>query len=259
MPEPAYSADEMMTIAAARMLRNGAVCFVGIGLPSAAANLARLTHAPDVVLIYESGTIGAKPAVLPLSIGDGELAETADTVVSIAEIFAFWLQGCRIDVGFLGAAQIDRFANINTTVIGDYGRPQVRLPGAGGAAEIASSAREVLITLRQSKRAFVEKLDFVTSAGYLDGGDSREKLGFPGRGPTAVITDLGILTPDPRTRELTLTSLHPGVTAGQAVAATGWPLKVAADLAHTEPPTAAELAALRDLNERTRRAHAGGA
>lgn len=259
MPEAAYSADEMMTIAAARMLRNGAVCFVGIGLPSAAANLARLTHAPDVVLIYESGTIGAKPAVLPLSIGDGELAETADTVVSIAEIFAFWLQGCRVDVGFLGAAQIDRFANINTTVIGDYRHPQVRLPGAGGAAEIASSAQEVLIMLRQSKRAFVDKLDFVTSGGYLDGGDSRDKLGLPGGGPTAIITDLGILTPDARTRELTLTSLHPGVSVEQALAATGWPLKVAASVSQTAPPTGAELAALRDLNERTRLAHAGGA
>jgi glutaconate CoA-transferase, subunit B len=258
MPDSRYSADEMMTVAAARMLRNGAVCFVGIGLPSAAANLARLTHAPDVVLIYESGTIGAKPAVLPLSIGDGELAETADTVISIAEIFAYWLQGCRVDVGFLGAAQIDRFANINTTVIGDYRAPQVRLPGAGGAAEIASSAREVMITLRQSKRAFVGKLDFVTSAGYLDGGDSRETLGLPGRGPAAVITDLGILTPDPQTKELTLTSLHPGVTVGQARAATGWPLKVAHDVTQTEPPSPAELAALRDLNERTARAHAGG-
>lgn len=259
MPEPRYSADEMMTIAAARTLRNGAVCFVGIGLPSAAANLARLTHAPGVVLIYESGTIGAKPAVLPLSIGDGELAETADTVVSIAEIFSYWLQGCRIDVGFLGAAQIDRFANINTTVIGDYHKPRTRLPGAGGAAEIASSAREVMITLRQSKRAFVEKLDFVTSAGYLDGGDSREKLGVPGRGPTAVITDLGILTPDPRSHELTLTSLHPGVTVEQAVAATGWRLKVAPELTHTAPPSEAELGALRELQERTARAHAGGA
>ncbi len=258
MPEQAWSADEMMTIAAARMLRNGAVCFVGIGLPSAAANLARLTHAPEVVLVYESGTIGAKPAVLPLSIGDGELAETADTVVSIAEIFAYWLQGGRIDVGFLGAAQIDRFANINTTVIGDYRRPAVRLPGAGGAAEIASSAHEVLIMLRQSTRAFVDELDFVTSAGYLDGGASRERLGFPGRGPTAVITDLGILTPDPQSKELTLTSLHPGVSAEQAIAATGWPLKVGAKLSRVAPPTKAELATLRDLNERTRRAHAEG-
>jgi glutaconate CoA-transferase, subunit B len=259
MAEPQYSADEMMTVAASRMLRDGAVCFVGIGLPSAAANLARLTHAPETVLIYESGTIGAKPGVLPLSIGDGELAETADTVVSIAEIFAYWLQGCRVDVGFLGAAQIDRFANLNTTVVGDYRSPQVRLPGAGGAAEIACSAREVLIMLRQSKRAFVAKLDFVTSAGYLDGGDARDKLGMPGRGPSAVITDLGIFTPDSKTRELTFTSLHPGVTAEQAIAATGWPLKVAANLAHTAPPSAAELAVLRDLNERTARAHAAGA
>ncbi len=258
MPDSRYSADEMMTVAAARMLRNGAVCFVGIGLPSAAANLARLTHAPDVVLIYESGTIGAKPAVLPLSIGDGELAETADTVVSIPEIFAYWLQGCRVDVGFLGAAQIDRFANINSTVIGDYRAPQVRLPGAGGAAEIASSAREVLIMLRQGKRAFVEKLAFVTSGGYLDGGESREKLGLAGRGPSAVITDLGILTPDPQTKELTLTSLHPDITVEQARAATGWPLKVAPGLATTAPPSAIELGALRDLNERTARAHAGG-
>jgi glutaconate CoA-transferase, subunit B len=259
MAELRYSADEMMTVAAARMLRDRAVCFVGIGLPSAAANLARLTHAPEAVLIYESGTIGAKPNVLPLSIGDGELAETADTVVSIAEIFAYWLQGCRVDVGFLGAAQIDRFANLNTTVVGDYRSPQVRLPGAGGAAEIACSAREVLIMLRQSKRAFVNNLDFVTSAGYLDGGASRARLGMPGRGPSAVITDLGILTPDPTTKELTLTSLHPGVAAEQAIAATGWPLRVAADVAETVPPTAAELAVLRDLNERTARAHAAGA
>jgi len=259
MAEPRYSADEMMTIAAARMLRDGAVCFVGIGLPSAAANLARLTHAPAAVLIYESGTIGAKPSVLPLSIGDGELAETADTVVCIAEIFAYWLQGCRVDVGFLGAAQIDRFANLNTTVVGDYRSPKARLPGAGGASEIACSAREVLIMLRQSKRAFVAKLDFVSSAGYLDGGDSRDRLGMPGRGPSAVITDLGILTPDPLTKELTLSGLHPGVTAEQVIAATGWPLKVVPNVLYTSPPSAAELAVLRDLNERTARAHAAGA
>ena len=196
MPDTAYTADEMMTVAAARMLRNGAVCFVGIGLPSAAANLARLTHAPGVVLIYESGTIGSKPDVLPLSIGDGELAETADAVVSTVEIFSYWLQGGRVDVGFLGAAQIDRFANINTTVIGDYKSPAARLPGAGGAPEIAASSGEVLITLRQNKRSFVEKLDFVTSCGHLSGGTSREQLRFPGRGPAAVITDLGILIPD---------------------------------------------------------------
>jgi glutaconate CoA-transferase subunit B len=239
------------------MIRNGAVCFVGIGLPSAAANLARLTHAPDTVLIYESGTIGAKPPVLPLSIGDGELSETADAVVSIPEIFAYWLQGGRVDLGFLGAAQIDRFANINTTVIGSYEKPSTRLPGAGGAPEIAASSKEVLITLRHNKRAFVEKLDFVTSGGHMGGGDSREKMRLPGKGPTAVITDLGILTPDPQTKELTLTSLHPGVTAEQVVAATGWKLKVAGQVANTEPPTAAELSVLRDLHARTARAHAG--
>lgn len=259
MAENSFTADEMMTVAAARRLLNGMVCFVGIGLPSAAANLARQTHAPDLVLIYESGTIGTKPAVLPLSIGDGELAETADLIVSIPEIFAYWLQGQRVDVGFLGAAQVDRFANINTTVIGSYDQPKVRLPGAGGAPEIATSAREVLIMLRQSNRAFVPKVDFITSAGHLEGGDSRRRLGLPGRGPTAVITDLGILTPAPDSNELTLTSIHPGVSVEQVQAATGWPLKIASDLAQTPPPTAQELSVLRDLNSRTARAHAADA
>jgi glutaconate CoA-transferase subunit B len=257
VPDLKYTADEMMTIAAARMIRNGAVCFVGIGLPSAAANLARLTHAPDAVLIYESGTIGTKPSVLPLSIGDGELAETADAVVSLPEIFAYWLQGGRVDLGFLGAAQIDRFANINTTVIGDYNKPSTRLPGAGGAPEIAASSKEVLITLRHNQRAFVNKLDFVTSGGHMEGGDSRDRMRLPGKGPTAVITDLGILTPDPVTRELTLTSLHPGVTAEKVVESTGWPLKVAPQIHTTEPPAETELAVLRDLYARTARAHAG--
>ena len=259
MSDPTYTPDEMMTIAAARMVRNGAVLFVGIGLPSAAANLARRTTAPDTVLIYESGAIGAKPTVLPLSIGDGELAETADAVVAVPEMFAYWLQGGRIDLGFLGAAQIDRFANINTTVIGDYRKPSTRLPGAGGAPEIAASCGEVLITLRHNPRAFVSKLDFVTSAGHLDGGDSRAKLRLPGKGPTAVITDLGILTPDPVTKELTLTSVHPGVEVDKVVKATGWPLKVAAQVGTTEPPTAKELAVLRDLQARTAKAHAGQA
>jgi len=259
MPEAAYTSDEMMTIAAARTIRNGASLFVGIGLPSAAANLARLTHAPDTVLIYESGTIGTKPSVLPLSIGDGELSETAESVVSVPEMFAYWLQGGRIDLGFLGAAQIDRFANINTTVIGDYHRPSTRLPGAGGAPEIAASCKEVLITLRHNKRAFVKKLDFLTSSGHMEGGDSRARMKLPGKGPTAVITDLGILTPDPVTRELTLTSVHPGVTAEKVVENTGWPLKVATKVETTAPPTETELRVLRDLNERTRRAHAGQA
>jgi glutaconate CoA-transferase subunit B len=259
MPDQAYTADEMMTIAAARMVRNGAALFVGIGLPSAAANLARLTHAPDTVLIYESGTIGTKPRVLPLSIGDGELAETADAVVSVPEMFAYWLQGGRIDLGFLGAAQIDRFANINTTVIGDYRKPSTRLPGAGGAPEIAASCREVLITLRQNARAFVETLDFVTSAGHLDGGDARERLRLPGKGPAAVITDLGIMTPDPVSRELTLTSIHPGVDVERVKQATGWPLKVSASLQTTAPPAERELRVLRELHERTALAHAGQA
>ena len=230
----------MMTIAAARMVRNGAVCFVGIGLPSAACNLARLLHAPEAVLIYESGTIGAKPDVLPLSIGDGELAETADAVVSTVEIFAYWLQGGRVDLGFLGAAQIDPFANINSTVIGSYHSPTVRLPGAGGAPEIAASTKEILITLRQSSRTFVDKLDFVTSVG---------------RRVTAVITDLGILTPDAVTRELTLTSIHPNVTLDHVIGATGWDLKVASHLETTDPPTEPELRTLRELQERTAKAH----
>jgi glutaconate CoA-transferase, subunit B len=250
----AWTAEEMMTVAAARLLRNGTVCFVGIGLPSAAANLARLTHAPEIVLIYESGCIGTKPTVLPLSIGDGELAETADVVVSVPEMFRYWLQGGRIDVGFLGAAQLDRYGTINTTVIGDYDRPSVRLPGAGGAPEIAILAGEVFIILRHGKRALVDKLDFATSRGFLPG-DRVEGPGRRGKGPTVLVTDLGILKPDPETRELALVSLHRGVTVEQARAATGWPLRIAADLAETPPPTATELEALRALKERTRRAH----
>lgn len=249
------SADERMTVAAARMLDNGAVCFVGIGLPSTAANLARLTHAPDAVLIYESGPIGAKPPVLPLSIGDGNLAETADTVVSTPEIFRYWLQGGRVDVGFLGAAQLDRFANINTTVIGPYDKPKVRLPGAGGAPEISSLAKEVLIIVKQSKRTFVEKLDFVTSVGFLDGGEARAKAGLRGKGPVAVITDLCILRPDPVTRELQVASIHPGVEPAEIVANTGWHVRFAPDCTETASPTPEELSALRDLKARTAKAH----
>ncbi len=242
-----------MTIAAARRLADGMVCFVGIGMPSAAANLARSLHAPEVVLIYESGTIGAKPTVLPLSIGDGELAETADAVVSVPEIFRYWLQAGRVDVGFLGAAQIDKFGNINTTMIGGtYASPQVRLPGAGGAPEIATASKEVWIILKQNKRTFVESLHFVTSAGHQPGAPG---TAIRGRGPTVVITDLGVLTPDPETMEFTLSALHPGVTVEQARAATGWELKVALHLETTPDPTPAELAALRDLYARTEAAH----
>jgi glutaconate CoA-transferase subunit B len=226
----AYTRDEMMAVEAARRLDDGTVCFVGIGLPSLAANLARATHAPGCVLVYESGTIGAKPEELPLSIGDGELAETADAVVSVPEMFAYWLQGERIDVGFLGAAQIDRHGNLNSTVIGDYERPKVRLPGGGGAPEIATSVRDVFVMLRQTPRAFVERLDFKTSTG------DRVRV---------VVTDLGILEPDEG--ELTLTRVHPGVAPEQARDATGWELRVADDVHETEPPTDAELAALRGL------------
>jgi glutaconate CoA-transferase subunit B len=242
-----YSADEMMAVAAARRLANGAVCFVGIGLPSKAANLARRTHAPGCVLIYESGTIGAKPAHLPLSIGDGELAETADSVVSVPEIFSYWLQSGRIDVGFLGAAQIDRFGNLNSTVIGDYDSPKVRLPGAGGAPEIAASCGETYVMLRQTPRTFVPGLDFRTTVGFGDGAGSREALGFGGAGVTAVVTDLGVLEPDSETCELTLTMLHPGVSAEGVREATGWELRVAEDVPTGEPPTPVELDVLRSL------------
>jgi glutaconate CoA-transferase subunit B len=226
----AHTQDEMMAVEAARRLQDGTVCFVGIGLPSLAANLARRTHAPGCVLVYESGTIGAKPVVLPLSIGDGELAETADSVVSVPEMFAYWLQGGRIDVGFLGAAQIDRFGNLNSTVIGPYATPQVRLPGGGGAPEIATGVRDVFVLLRQTPRTFVDRLDFTTSVG--------ERV-------RVVVTDLGIL--EPVDGELTMVRVHPGVTIADARAATGWPLRVADDLRETDPPTTAELTALRAL------------
>ena len=219
-----------MAVEASRRLHDGTVCFVGIGLPSLAANLARRTHAPGCVLVYESGTIGAKPVVLPLSIGDGELAETADAVVSVPEMFAYWLQGGRIDVGFLGAAQIDRHGNLNSTVIGPYATPKVRLPGGGGAPEIATGVRDVFVLLKQSLRTFVDRLDFTTSVG------DRVRV---------VVTDLGIL--EPVDGELTLVRVHQGVTVDQARAATGWPLRVADDLQETEPPTTAELTALRAL------------
>jgi glutaconate CoA-transferase subunit B len=242
-----FASDEMMTVAASRRLVDGAVCFVGIGLPSAAANLARETHAPNLVLIYESGTIGAKPTRLPLSIGDGELAETADMIVSVPEIFNYWLQGGRIDVGFLSAAQIDRFANLNSTVIGPYAHPTVRLPGGGGAPEIAASCREVVVVIRQNEQTFVEKLDFITSVGHGSGPGSREQLGFIGKGPVLVITDLGLLRPNSQTFELELTHLHPGVSVDDVRAATAWDLLISPDLAITDPPSANELAVLRRL------------
>ncbi|MET0194856.1 MAG: CoA-transferase subunit beta [Hyphomicrobiaceae bacterium] len=255
----AYTPTEMMTIVAARALKNSDVCFVGIGAPSAACNLARLTHAPDITLIYESGTIATKPNVLPLSIGDGELCETALTTVSVPEMFRYWLQGGRITVGFLGGAQIDRFANLNTTVVGPYAKPKVRLPGGGGAPEIATSAHEIFITMAQGKRSFVDELDFITSLGHGTGPGSRERLGVTTKGPTRVITDLCLMEPDPATRELTVTAMHPGVTREQITAATGWPIKFARQVAETAPPTGQELEVLRELHARTKAAHQGNA
>ncbi|MTI18858.1 CoA-transferase subunit beta [Rhodobacteraceae bacterium RKSG542] len=252
-----FTPDEMMTIAASRALGNDDVCFVGIGAPSAACNVARLTHAPDITLIYESGTIGTAPEALPLSIGDGELCDTALTTVSVPEMFRYWLQGGRISIGFLGAAQLDRFANINTTVIGDYDAPKTRLPGGGGAPEIASSSQEVYITMKQSKRGFVDKIDFFTSFGHGEGGDHRQRIGIKTKGPTLLITDLAIWKPDPETKELTVVSLHPGVTKDDIQATVGWTVKFADKLEETPAPTADELKVLRDLKERTRIAHEG--
>jgi glutaconate CoA-transferase subunit B len=245
----------MMTVAAARLLRDRCVCFVGIGVPSAAANLARHTHAPDIVLIYESGTVGTRPDVLPLSIGDGELADTATAIVPLPEVFAYWLQGGRIDVGFLGAAQIDRFGNLNSTVIGTYRRPATRLPGGGGAPEIATHARQVFVVLTQSPRTFVPALDFCSSAGFLTGRGARTRSGAPGAGPQVVITDLGVLKPEVGSDELQLVARYQHTTIQQAVKATGWPLNVAGRVDVVAPPTEDELRILRDLHERTRRAH----
>ncbi|MHA1107717.1 MAG: CoA-transferase subunit beta [Alphaproteobacteria bacterium] len=252
-----FTPTEMMTIAAARALGNDDVCFVGIGAPSAACNLARLTHAPDITLIYESGTIGAAPSVLPLSIGDGELCETAITTVAVPEMFRYWLQGGRITVGFLGAAQLDKFGNINTTVVGDYAQPKTRLPGGGGAPEIASSCGQIFITLKQAKRAMVEKIDFVTSMGHGKGGDDRAQHGLKTKGPTMMITDLAVWKPDPETREFTVATLHPGVTREQIQETCGWTVRYADDLGETPAPTAEELEVLRDLNARTKTAHGG--
>jgi glutaconate CoA-transferase subunit B len=252
---PDYKPNEMMTIAASRALKNDDVCFVGIGQPSGAANLARLNHAPDITLIYESGTLATRPSVLPLSIGDGELCETALTTVSVPEMFRYWLQGGRISVGFLGGAQIDRFANLNTTVVGDYNKPKVRLPGGGGAPEIAVSCGEIFIIMKQSKRSFVDKIDFFTSIGHGSGGDSREKLGVKTKGPTRLITDLAIYEPDAETKEMVVTSIHPGVSRDTIQDNTGWTVRYANDVAETPAPTKQELEILRDLNARTARAH----
>jgi glutaconate CoA-transferase subunit B len=250
-----WTRDEMMTVAAARLLWDGCVCFVGIGLPSAACNLARLTHAPEIVLIYESGTLGTRPDALPLSIGDGELAETATCVVPLPEIFSYFLQAGRVDVGFLGAAQLDSRGNLNSTVIGPYDAPTTRLPGAGGATEIAAHARQTFVMIKATPRSLVARLDFRTSAGFLDGHGARSRTTMRGEGPRAVITDFGMLTPAPGSDELQLSALFPGATVDEARAAAGWPLMVADQVEAVEPPTALELETLRALHARTREAH----
>lgn len=254
-----YSPQEMMTVAAARALSNDDVCFVGIGLPSAACNLARLTHAPRINLIYESGPLQTRPEVLPLSIGDGELCRTALTTVSVPEIFRYWLQGGRITAGFLGGAQVDRFGNLNTTVIGSYSRPKVRLPGAGGASEIAAGCGQIFIIMKQSTRTFVKHLDFLTSLGHGRTGRERRDLGIGSRGPTLLVTDLCVMRPDPSTNEMIVASLHPRVTREQVIESTGWNVRFADWAQETPPPTSFELDALRDLHARTARAHGAAA
>lgn len=250
-----YSSSEMMTVAAARALTSEDVCFVGIGLPSAACNLARLTNAPRLKLIYESGTIETKPSVLPLSIGDGELCDTALSTVSVPEMFQYWLQGERISVGFLGGAQIDRFGNLNTTVIGDYASPKVRLPGSGGATEIATGCGRIYVVMRQGLRSFVDKLDFVTSLGHGPTGRERRQMGIRTEGPVLLVSDLCIMQPDPITKEFEVVSLHPEITRDRVRESTGWPIRFAEDVTETAAPTETELATLRDLHARTALAH----
>jgi glutaconate CoA-transferase subunit B len=250
-----YTDSEMMTVAAARALRNEDICFVGIGLPSAASNLARLTHAPKITLIYESGTLQTRPDVLPLSIGDPELCETALATVPVPEMFRYWLQGGRITVGFLSGAQVDRFGNLNSTVIGDYARPKVRLPGSGGATEIATSCGRTFIILRHNPRSLVDRVDFVTSLGHGRTGVERKALGVATEGPVLLVTDLCVMTSDPATREFVVASIHPGVARERIRENTGWNVRFADAVSETEPPSALELGALRELNQRTARAH----
>ena len=246
MTELTYSSSELMIVNAARLLKNGEVVFVGVGQPNLACNLAKRTHAPDLVMIYEAGVIGAEPRRLPLSIGDPTLVSGAMSVVSMYDIFANYLQRGNVDVGFLGGAQIDKYANINATMIGnDYTHPKIRLPGSGGAQEIAAWANRCYIMTPHQKRRFPEKVDFLTSAGYLDGQGGRTKAGLRGRGPVGVVTDIGYMEPD-ETGELVLTALHPGKTARQAIEATGWELKVAGYVRITEPVTENELRILRE-------------
>jgi len=243
-----YSESELMVCCAAREIKNGETIFVGIGLPNIAVNLAKRVYAPDIKMIYEAGVFGANPRRLPLSIGDPCLATDSTSVCSMSDLFMFYLQRELIDVGFLGGAQIDRFGNINSTVIGDYSNPKVRLPGSGGACEISILAKRIIIITRQSKRTFPEKVDFITSPGFLRGGDEREKLGVPGKGPDMVVTDLGIYSFDKLTKEMVLTSIHPGVDIERVKENIGWDIKISNDLEVTKEPTEEEIKVLRELD-----------
>lgn len=241
-----YTPAELMMVSAARALEGHRVVFVGVGLPNIACNLARRSHSPEMQLVYESGIFGANPARLPLSIGDPTLISDATSVTSMADLFMLYLQGGRVDVALLGGAQIDRFGNLNTTVIGDYAHPKVRLPGSGGACEIATNAREIFMMMRLKRRAFVDQLDFRTSPGHLDGGDGRQQLNLPGHGPQRVITDRALFHFDNPDREMTLAEIAPGESVDSVQADVGWQLRIADDLREMTPPTAAELQLIRE-------------
>lgn len=240
-----YSPSEIMVVRAARELKSGEVVFVGIGLPNLACNLARRLHAPELVLIYESGAVGAVPDRLPLSIGDPCLATDSISVCSMVEVFNYYLQGGLIDVGFLGGAQVDRFGNINSTVIGDYKKPKVRLPGSGGACEISIHAKKIIMVLKQSKKSFPEKIDFVTSPGFLDDSNKRKKYAFPGKGPALIITDFGVYGFTKTTHQMILQEVYPGVALKDVKDNIGWEVKVGARLKTTVPPTPEELRIIR--------------
>jgi glutaconate CoA-transferase subunit B len=247
LPDSGYTPSEMMTAVAARELRDGEVVFVGIGLPNLACNLARETHAPNLVLIYESGAVGAIPERLPVSIGDPALVTGSLMVCSMADVFQYLLQNGRIQVGLLGGAQIDRYGNINTTVVGDYAHPSVRLPGSGGAAEIAVHARRTVVISRLDRRVFPEQVDFITSPGMRAKGRMRRELGMPGAGPTTVITDKAILEADPESGELMLSALYPGITATQVAEGIGWSLRNRSRLTEVPTPSERELHLLREV------------
>lgn len=240
-----FSPSELMIVSAARALQGNRVVFVGVGLPNIACNLARRSHSPHMELVYESGVFGARPARLPLSIGDPTLVSGATSVMGMLDLFSLYLQRGLIDVALLGGAQIDRFGNLNTTVIGPYDRPKVRLPGSGGACEIAINANQIFMIMRLKGRAFVEKLDFLTSPGHLDGGDARERMGYPGRGPQLIITDRALFDFANEAREMTLIELGPNETVDSIQADIPWPLRVSPDLRPMTPPTADELAIIR--------------